>query len=77
MFGSRNKGVVKKSLINKLIKETVQEEDKTLNKINSLLSRKDVIDLENDKVDALRMLVFHLESNKEMTSTKLVKFLKA
>lgn len=64
--------------INRIIKEDVSEseENKILRRINSLLSRKDIVDLDNDKIDALRLLTFHLESNKEMSATKLVKFLK-
>lgn len=54
-----------------------EETNKVIERINSLLTRKDIVNLENDKVDALRMLAFHLESNKEMSSARLVKFLKA
>ena len=64
---------------NESVKRIVKKnsvENKLLNKMNSLLSRKDIINLDNDKVDALRMLIFHLEDNKGMSAARLVKFLK-
>lgn len=75
MFNLRNSKVTK-GQINKIINETKTKEDKVLKRLNSLLKRKDIIDLDNDKVDALRMLAFHLEDNKDMSSARLVKFLK-
>lgn len=60
--------------INKIANES--QESKVIKKLNSLLSRKDIVNLNNEKVDALRMLTFHLESNKELTSAQLVRFLK-
>ena len=51
--------------------------DKTLNKINSLLSRKDMINVDNERLDAVRLLAYYLETNgREIKSTHLVKFLK-
>jgi len=52
------------------------ETDKTLQKINSILSRKDVQNVENGKLDAIRLLAYYFEE-KEMTVAQLVKFLKA
>jgi hypothetical protein len=49
--------------------------DKSLERINSILSRKDVINIENEKLDAIRLLAYYLE-DKEMTAAQLVKFLK-
>jgi hypothetical protein len=62
--------------IKKIARDTSFQEDKVLKRINSLLSRKDLVNLDNDKMDALRMLAFHLEDNKGMSSARLVKFLK-
>ena len=58
-------------------KTLLLEENKVIKHINSLLSRRDIVDFENDKVDALRLLVYHLENKKEMSLIKLVKFLKS
>lgn len=68
-----------KGKINKVINGMVKEKnspDPSLKRLNSLLSRKDIIDLENDKVDTLRLLTYYLES-KEIKSAQLVKFLKS
>lgn len=51
--------------------------DKTLNKINSILCRKDMVNVENERLDAVRLLAYYLEtSGKEMKSKELIKFLK-
>ena len=49
--------------------------DKTLQRINSILSRKDIQNVENERLDAVRLLAYYLEE-KEMTAAQLVKFLK-
>lgn len=75
MFKLKNSKVTS-GQVNKIINSTATEENKIIKRLNSLLSRKDIVNLENEKVDAIRMLAFHLESNKEMSSAQLVKFLK-
>jgi hypothetical protein len=57
--------------------ERHSNENKLLKRLNSILNRKDVINLDNNKVDALRMLAFHFEDNKGMSATRLVEILKA
>lgn len=63
--------------IKRIVKENSLgvETDKTLQRINSILSRKDVQNIENDRLDAVRLLAYYLEE-KEMTAAQLVKFLK-
>lgn len=56
--------------------ERHSNENKVLKRLNSILKRKDIIDLDNDKIDTLRMLAYHFEDNKGMSATRLVKFLK-
>lgn len=51
------------------------ELDKSLTRINSILSRKDVVDVDNNRVDAIRMLAYYLE-DREISAAQLVKFLK-
>lgn len=68
---------VSSSQLNKIHKDVKEKnENEEYKKLKSLLSRKDVIDLENDKVDALRMFLFHLENKTEFNTTRFVKFLK-
>jgi hypothetical protein len=71
-----------KKLINNKVKENQKaekaamiERDRTMERINSFLDRKDIIDLDNEKIDAIRMLAFYLESS-EMKASNLAKFLK-
>jgi len=66
---------MRNSSINKIVKEH-SEENKVLKRLNSILKRKDIINLDNDKIDALRLLAFHFEDNKGMSAARLVKFLK-
>lgn len=65
------------SQINRIIKDNGigVETDKTLQRINSILSRKDMQNVENERLDAVRLLAYYLEE-KEMTAAQLVKFLK-
>ena len=65
------------SQINRIIKDNSIgiETDKTLQRINSILSRKDIQNVENERLDAVRLLAYYLEE-KEMTAAQLVKFLK-
>ena len=66
--------IIKDSNIGKNSSE--EKTSKELKRLKSLLSRKDVVDLDNDKIDALRMLVFYFENTDECSASKLVKFLK-
>ena len=61
----------------KRVVEKGSEANKMLKRLNSLLSRKDIINVDNPKVDALRMLAFHLEDNKAMSAARLVEILKS
>lgn len=56
-------------------KRTLTTENILLNKINTILSRKDILELENDRVDTLRMLTYLIENNGR--PSQLIKFLKA
>lgn len=77
MFNLRNSKVSDEDII-KMSKQnnSTIEKDMTFQKINNILTRKDVIDLDNHKVDTLRMLLYHLENKKEMSISRLIKFLK-
>lgn len=82
MFGRNKNKAVSQSKINSIVNKFVKEKekntlDRTHERLSSLLSRKDIIDSDNEKIDALRMLAFHIESNKEMSAASLVKFLKS
>lgn len=50
-------------------------ENKLLNKINAILIRKDIVEINNDRVDTLRLLSYLLENNGK--PSQLIKFLKA
>ncbi len=65
------------SQINRIIKDNSIgiETDKTLQRINSILSRKDIQNVETERLDAVRLLAYYLEE-KEMSASQLVKFLK-
>lgn len=50
-------------------------ENKLVEKINSILMRKDIVEINNDRVDTLRLLTYLLENNGK--PSQLIKFLKA
>lgn len=63
--------------INKITKEVdSKRESKELKSLKNLLSRKDVLALDNEKVDTLRLLMLHLEDKKNFNAKKFVDFLK-
>ena len=64
-------GEEKEKVIEKII-----DTDRLLMKMDSFLNRKDIIDLENSKIDAIRLFVLYLE-DKNFKSKDLVKFLKS
>lgn len=76
MFNLKNSKVTD-SKINQIVKESKANiESDEIKRIKSLLLRKDVLDLDNDKVDAIRMLLLHLEDKKNFKVTNFVKYLK-
>lgn len=74
---SLKKSKMSDSQLNRIMKDNniKTDTDKTLQRINSILSRKDVQNVENERLDAVRLLAYYLEE-KEMTAAQLVKFLK-
>lgn len=65
----------------KMLKESIakKESQKVSNEmkmLKTLLSRKDILKLDNDKIDTLRLLMLHFEDKNELSPTQLVKFLK-
>ena len=81
MFGTKRKNDSLISMRKDFIKTLNLEEkqvnvsNKTVDKINSILKRKDVVSLENEKVDAIRMLSYYLE-NKEAKISDFLNYLK-
>lgn len=64
-----------KELVAKKSKETPSVESKLLDQINSVLLREDILKLDNDKVDTLRLLTYLIENDGKVS--RLVKFLKS
>ncbi len=79
MFNLKN-GKMTDAEINRIVNDDsigniAKAVDKSLNRINAILSRKDIQNVETERLDAVRLLAYYLEE-KEMTAAQLVKFLK-
>ncbi len=79
MFNLKN-GKMTDAEINRIVNDDsigniAKAVDKSLDRINAILSRKDIQNVETDRLDAVRLLAYYLEE-KEMTAAQLVKFLK-